>query len=546
MHFKKLISNKITILILVLTFVFVTVGYTLAITNKANPNSEESKAWLADVQIREDSTKMEKAVPIPDVEFNSMELKKLRIQSKAIMSTINPDLSSVEESYSNLLKKLLEKTGFEDLSTTQEKISYLKEKHLVNYGSSAPEDNSNIYTELLYYALKYNLADQIIGEKFKLPANINPKDGVFLLVKKIYGNANTEKIDNLKDFALNDIKKTLSDNNVEIKDKTPEELMLLYKAVISKKMGTIPSNIDLNSLSAEKIDISYAKGVIEKAFNTKLSNESIQKILNTKNSEILVSEVLKNKINGAKIVPVSDTDVDKLYKQAFDLGLYDIEEEFYSDIYKYNVNLKHEVDAVWFTPFTSLAEYADEDLNNLSVLINGEPANHGRSFKIEKREFDKPVKINLIYKNNDKVVDKKTYVFKIKNGTIPLAKNEQKLVDTESVNYEVKDVKEFELPANEDFTNDESLNTNLAQFYMSQFSPYEIKENIPEDKTPLASIVPSQEIENTFDDLTVSQTNNDKKAFNKRKAYIIATSITLLTTLFIISAYVIYKKKLEA
>lgn len=512
----------------------------IAISKKASPDSKDSKAWLADVQIREDSAKLEKIEPTPTVNLNKIAFDKMKMQADSTIKLVDPNLQSIEQSYTNMIKKVFDKLDIKDYSTPEEKKTYLSKEQHVNFNSPSKEDNKDAYVDLLYYVLKYDLSYPVSGKHFKIQKNRTPKEGVFDLVKEVYGDKNDAEIDNLKDFAINDIKKTLTKNNIETEDKSPEELMELYKATLAQKMGVIPKNTDITKLSKEEIDLSYAKGIIDKSFKTKLDNKSLSKVLESKNSDALLAEILKNQISSKGKKPISDVDVEKLYNQAVEMDLFDVKDEFYSDVYSYNVNLKHKVQAIWFTPFTRLAEIPNEDMKNLKIEINSTPVKHGGSVKIESKDFNKPILVKLEYRNAEKVIEKKSYKFKIINGSKSLDTNEIPLNESlPSINYGIDDAKinseSFLSQSLYDPTG--NLNSNLAKFQTSAFLPYTIDE---------PNNLITEQIENDGIILASADANgNQAPTVTKKKIqYDQKTKFMIVAICSLVTGLVIYLQKL--
>lgn len=389
---------------------------------KTNINVPSNNAWLSDFYIRESSTDFIKNKMVPDISQYQKDEKTFRLETKILKDLINIDISDIYSAYVEILNKAFGIVGDAVVNVKYEDMkNYLQTEWKIIYPEpQKPTDQT--YTAIMYACLKYDLMFPIIGKHFAVPENTTLDRAVVLVATTILDDKEVgNDIDTLEKYAVLNLKRTLVKEgylesvNANISD---EELLLLYKIMVAEKEGYVIENKALDTYTkADKdyVSSAYAASLIKTKYGIAFLPEQVHNALTSSNPDAIEILILTGLINSNGGTVNGNESVAELLKQASSLGCFKIDNEFYSDIYKYDVYLTYNCKEIWMTPFAYAAELGKDHLKYVKIKINGKNVQNSRSSRIKVNNGTSKVTVELNY-DDGKTKDSAKYLFTIHNG----------------------------------------------------------------------------------------------------------------------------------
>ncbi len=534
-------GRQLACLLLCVAIIISTVFSTsTAFANKANIYCPPNNAWLSDFYIRESSTDFIKNEMIPDISDYQKDEKSFRLEVEGIKKLINIDFSTIYSVYVDILNKAF---GIVDSIVVDieygEMKNYLETEWKIVY-SQAQKPTDAMYTTLMYACLKYDLMYPTIGIHFTVPENTTLDRAVVLAITTILDDKEVgEDIDSLEKYANLNIKRTLVQSGyLESTDKEigDEELLLLYKIMVAENEGYMIENKNVDTYTPEEkayVHSSYAAAVIKMHFEIAPDPIQVEKALNSNEPDaieiLILTELIKSKegtIDGTENVP-------ELLKKASSLGCFKLDNEFYSDIYKYDVYLIYNCNEIWMTPFTYAAELGNDHLEYVTITINGEKAENSRSSRVKIENGTSDIIVELKYDDGE-TKDTAKYLFRIHNGNIKLPNIPAPTPTPAKVDssYNGPNLIAPERTTTE-FHSKEQNSIPIEPFKLSADNSNPFTVNSQKDMTE--SLMVSNEINNTDDEKRVEN--------NIKKVVLPIISAVLVAVLIAVTAFLIIKRK---
>ncbi len=506
---------------------------------KTNINVPSNNAWLSDFYIRESSTDFVKNKMIPDISQYKKDEKTFRLETKVIKGLINikiPDLYSV---YVELLNKAFGLVDDVVVNIDYENMkNYLQTEHKIIYTEEAkPTDKT--YTAIMYTCLKYDLLFPIMGIHFTVPENTTLDRAIVITATTILGdNEVPQNIDTLEKYAILNLKRTLvKEGYLESVDKniSDEELLLLYKIMIAEKEGYLIENKKVDSYTNEDKDFvnsCYSASIIKTKYGIKLAPSEVHNALKSDNPDAIEILILTGLINANGGTVSGSESVAELLKQASSLGCFKIDNEFYSDIYKYDVYLTYNCKEIWMTPFAYAAELGKDHLKYVKIKINGEDAQNSRSSRIKVNGNTSKITVELNYDDGE-TKDSAKYIFTIHNGkkelpTVPAITPSSPKLD---YSYNVPELS--------------STKETNSKYQLKEQSTIQIEE-FETDSSLLNTVVTdssSEEIENLSFNESIESNDEIAPQKNDTNKIILPIIIVALLAVIIAVSVVVTKKK---
>ena len=108
--------------------------------------------------------------------------------------------------------------------------------------------------------------------------------------------------------------------------------------------------------------------------------------------------------------------MDSLFEKAKTEGFFDLEAEFYTDIYSYRVYVTPETEQVWFTTYLVADQLADADIDSAELSVNGETVKNTSTIGVKLSDgLETTVVIDVLYDDGARN-EKATYTFVIEKN----------------------------------------------------------------------------------------------------------------------------------
>ena len=379
---------------------------------------EYSFAWLNKLVIRDDATA----------------IKEARIVPKAVYpySKTYADFLTEVDDYSKL-KEFDEKTAVSAYNDMLEVFYYAVTAmgmtedydemfdYLWNYGIRMPDEMTASYKMMVscvYAAIKYDAVYALYEQKTSIPAGITLEGAAVNIIAAIMEVHIPSGIATIEGFAIHVMKDYIEGINEISLSQNPseEEIFHWMKAVTASKSGYDVPMIpyaETTEVQRDYVDYAYYATILNGAYEVKLNPFSLQSADESDDEIAVQLLILKTMLTEKEAEFDEGMSGQTLFDLACQNGCFNLEEEFYSDIFNYDVYVKKDCVKLWFTPF-SLADQLGGDNKNLSVKFcnNTISAEHTAYAKLDTRLKNETVEMTVTY-DDGMINEVVTYIFNI-------------------------------------------------------------------------------------------------------------------------------------
>lgn len=386
----------------------------------ANNESEENPAWLSDIYVRESSTDFVKNPMVPRSEgIYSRTLGGFRkevAELKKLATMTADDLGDAYVKVITQIYQLIDQTGiFDDYDVMK---SYLQTEHKIVF----PDDDSAVnktYVAVAYACLKYDLLYPVLGIHFDVPDGTSINRTVVLIAAALMGDTVPADVETIEEYAILNIKKTLIENGYKVSENADaDEIYSLYKIMMAEKQGYRIANQDVANYTQKDKNYltgAYTAALIKMTYAVAPTPEDALIVVTSSDKDAMPSLILGLMIESKGESTLNDNTLEDLFRHACRLGLFDLDNEFYSDIYEYDVYLDYNCKSIWITPFAFATELGSDKTQYAKITINGTAVKSGASHNFAITGDLTVAKIAVNY-DDGTVKNSATYTLYIHNG----------------------------------------------------------------------------------------------------------------------------------
>lgn len=391
----------------------------------ANNESEENPAWLSDIYVRESSTDFVKNPMVPRSEgIYSRTLGGFRkevAELKKLATMTADDLGDAYVKVITQIYQLIDQTGiFDDYDVMK---SYLQTEHKIVF----PDDDSAVnktYVAVAYACIKYDLLYPVLGIHFDVPDGTSINRTVVLIAAALMGDTVPADVETIEEYAILNIKKTLIENGYKVSENADaDEIYSLYKIMMAEKQGYRIANQDVANYTQKDKNYltgAYTAALIKMTYAVAPTPEDALIVVTSSDKDAMPALILGLMIESKGESTLNDNTLEDLFRHACRLGLFDLDNEFYSDIYEYDVYLDYNCKSIWITPFAFATELGSDKTQYAKITINGTAVKSGASHNFAITGDLTVAKIAVNY-DDGTVKNSATYTLYIHNGkeTLP-------------------------------------------------------------------------------------------------------------------------------
>lgn len=386
----------------------------------ANNESEENPAWLSDIYVRESSTDFVKNPMVPRSEgIYSRTLGGFRKEVAELKNLATMTADDLGNAYINVITQiyeLIDQTGIFDEYDVMK--SYLQTEHKIVF----PDDDSAVnktYVAVAYACLKYDLLYPVLGIHFDVPEGTSINRTVVLIAAALMGDTVTADIETIEEYAILNIKRTLIENGYQVSENADaDEIYSLYKIMMAEKQGYKIANQDVANYTQKDKDYltgAYTAALIKMTYDVAPTPEEAFVVVTSSDKDAMPALILGLMIESKGESTLNDNTLEDLFNHACRLGFFDLDNEFYSDIYEYDVYLEYNCKSIWITPFAFATELGSDKTQYAKITINGTAVKSGGSHNFAITGDLTVAKIAVNYDDGN-VKNSATYTLYIHNG----------------------------------------------------------------------------------------------------------------------------------
>lgn len=388
-----------------------------------NPRSSApvySGAWLDNIIIRDDAMAVTEKEIIPrPTDYQSSHTYDEFIKEAAQYSTLfQLNEYTVASAYEELITNLYHICAALGMTDEMEPMR----QYLIDYGISIdPNDDiaDKAQIAVVYAALKYDAVYALYEKHVTIPKGSSVEGALVIILSALIGTQTPGDVTTLTGYAtfvITTYVKQFEDLPIS---EDPDASEVFHWAKVIAAAGNdyqVPIEVYTETSAAQKeyVDYAYYASIIETIYDVHVN--PINLILATQSDDELALQkvILQSMLQQAEVDYAKDAACEELFKEACANGFFALENEFYCDIFNYDIIVAPSCEKIWFSPFTIAGQVEGTYEEYVTMSLQGQSILSG-STTAALLDTAKPVEtITLdVYYNSPSVNEKVTYTFTV-------------------------------------------------------------------------------------------------------------------------------------
>ena len=341
--------------------------------NTQSSNPVYSMAWLDNIVIRDGSTAVQtvRTVPLGDYPYSKTYDEFIsEVEDYKKLNALNEE--TVTSGYMETVEMLFYLVSALDMTDDLDTMALYLSNNGINMPLNMTGDDK-IKTAVVYAAMKYNAIDVLYGKNVEIVKGTTLDGAVVIILAELSATKLPSGIDTVTGFAVQ-VMKTYVEQFEEIPmSENPESDEVFYWI----KVITAASNdykVPLLDYGVTEevykvyVDYAYYASLFNTLYDIKLDPIKLAEADMSKDHTAVASLILKTMLDEKEVSYKDDSSCENLFALACISGCFNLEEEFYSDIFNYDLYVSTDCQKVWFTPF-GLADELDGSNEYITVQI---------------------------------------------------------------------------------------------------------------------------------------------------------------------------------
>ena len=391
--------------------------------------SENDPSWLRQLTFKEDMLSSEgilsesELVPITDYPYTT-DASHFEAEVEECIETYTLDEDSQRAAYLYLIEQLGALTIISEPTTSDAtKADWLRKQGVLITEQDEKDPDKILLISALYAVMRNDLYYVIKGEHFEMPKDTPLEEAMVIYIAALSGNKNSllafvykyfgsASLGSLEDYIYYTALFALWEEGLVAVNEIPTiERKEVFRRLAIMSIKTYGLAIDAETASTEEIQLKYLTAMLGTHYAVKLDPQSLLASVEAQGVPFYILQRMANEDVGLTLSHTKYT-----YKECFEQVLYktdrfDLEKEFYSDIYEYDVFLKNNRRSVYINP--------NPIVGTAIITINGVQVPAGQYAEVQLQNVGiQAIKIVCTHKVNDQTKSS-TYKINVIQGTTP-------------------------------------------------------------------------------------------------------------------------------
>ena len=387
--------------------------------NTQSSSPDFSMAWLDNIVIRDSTNSFlaSKIVPKPDYPYSHTYGEFIReVDKYALINDVNEE--TVGEAYrevADMLYYVVTALGMTDDISTME-------RYLSDYGIILPQELSADDTAkvaVVYAALKYNAIYVLYGKEVTLPKGISLDAAEIAILSELTGVFIPSGVDTFNGFAVQAVKSYVQDfDGIPISQNPSNAEVFHWSKVLTASSNNyqVPLTPYEQTTQAQRdyVDYAYYASIFNTIYDVQINPAKLAVADASSDSLAVQKAILTAMLDSKGAAYSTGATCEELFNLACQNGCFMLEEEFYSDVFNYDVYVASDCTRLWFTPFALASQLGGNDKNVTIYLEDKVMTPNSTSFaSIDPSQFGQKVHMRVDYREGTMNDDSVTYVFNI-------------------------------------------------------------------------------------------------------------------------------------
>ena len=343
-------------------------------------NPTYNYAWLDQMIIRDDpmSATQSHIIPKPTDYPYSTTYDQFLKESGNYTQLITFDKESVTAEYNelvNIMYYLVVAMGMTDDIDTMK--VYLTEQGIRLPANTTADEKAEI--AVVYAAIKYDAVYVLYGEHVDFPVGTTLDGAVVTIVSALSDTSVPSGVDNLTGYAVFCTKNYVTSYEELPISTNPSEDEIFHwaKVVAAASSGDyqVPVEVYSETTAAQKeyVDYAYYATILSDIYDVKINPIKLIVAIQSDDTYAVQKLILGTMLEEKGVDYPVDMGCQDLFNMACENGCFALEEEFYTDVLRYEIRVAPTSEKVWFTPFALSGQLSGGSDEYLSLTLAGNP-----------------------------------------------------------------------------------------------------------------------------------------------------------------------------
>lgn len=389
-------------------------------------------AWLDNMIIRDDAMAAAQAhiTPKPTDYPYSLTYDRFLEESGNYTELITLDKESVASAYDevvNAMYYLVVAMGMtDDLDTMK---VYLTEQGIRLPANTSADEKAEV--AVVYAAIKYDAVYTLYGKRVEFPVGTTLDGAIVTIVSALTGTVVPSGVDNLAGYAVFCTKTyvTSFENLPVSTNPSEEEIFHWAKVIVAASSGDyqVPVEVYSETSAAQKeyVDYAYYASILSDVYDVKINPIKLIVAIQSDDSLAVQKLILRTMLEEKGVDYADDMGCQELFDTACANGCFMLEEEFYTDVLSYEIEVAQNCEKIWFTPFplSGQLENGSDDCLTLTLAGNSVAPSSTTGITLNPSLSVETIYLESFYNAPDRQ-DSAVYEFKIiKNAALNSERN---------------------------------------------------------------------------------------------------------------------------
>ena len=438
MKIKKVLAMMLVTLLVLALFGTTTLAFASAAIKNGRPellpgNTQSndpaySMAWLDNVVIRDDASAIVTARIVPKAAYPYSRTYDEFIEEVDRYAEINSlNETTVGNAYDEVARMLYYTVVALGMTENLPSMcAYLTDYGITLPQTLTPEDNAKV--AIVYAAIKYNAIYVLYQKNVTLPRGITLDQAELAIMAELSGVFLPSGVDTMNGFAVQAMRTHVEEfDQIPISDNPSNAEVFHWAKVLTAAANDyqVPLTPYAEATGAQKdyVDYAYYASVFNTVYDVTISPARLAVADASADPHAVHRVILTSMLEQKDVMYNANDDLHKLFDLACRNGCFDLDEEFFSDVFNYDLYVRADCEKLWFTPFPLASQLGGDD--KLLALDLGGTAMKPSStayYPLDLSKTTEKLELISIYNNGGADAARTVYTFNIiKTGDASLA-----------------------------------------------------------------------------------------------------------------------------